>query len=419
MKSKFLAFLLSVVVAFGLWLYVITVVNPESEKTYYEIPVVLQNKEILTERGLMIVSETPKVTLALKGNRTTLNDLNEANINVITNVANIEKPGTHYLTYDISYPGNVSKYDISVLSSSTDLITIKVENKIKKTIPVKIDYGGTSVPEGFIADLQKAQLDRPSIEVSGPESVMQYIHQAVIKVDLTDKTKTIVGEYQYTLCNQESVPVNAAMVTTNVEKVNLIVKIHRLKEITLAVEIIDGGGATSQTSTVKINPQKIWVSGNDTLLEKLNVLTIGTINLGDILEDTILTFDVNLPEGVTNQTGVEQATVEVKFPQLMTKTFAVTAFTAINVPEGLEGQISAQSLPVTVRGPIDMVKAMRETDLLVKVDFSDRQMGSIYRSANVTISKTFSKVGAVGTYQVLTELKEPEVPDPTEETTNP
>lgn len=419
MKSKFLAFLLSVVVAFGLWLYVITVVNPESEKTYYEIPVVLQNKEILTERGLMIVSETPKVTLALKGNRTTLNDLNEANINVITNVANIEKPGTHHLTYDISYPGNVSKYDISVLSSSTDLITIKVENKIKKTIPVKIDYGGTSVPEGFIADLQKAQLDRPNIEVSGPESVMQYIHQAVIKVDLTDKTKTIVGEYQYTLCNQESVPVNAAMVTTNVEKVNLIVKIQRLKEITLAVEIIDGGGATSQTSTVRINPQKIWVSGNDSLLEKLNVLTIGTINLGDILEDTTLTFDIVLPEGVTNQTGVEKATVEVKFPQLMTKTFAVTAFTAINVPEGLEGHISAQSLPVTVRGPIDMVKAMRETDLLVKVDFSDKQMGSIYRSANVTISKTFSKVGAVGTYQVLTELKELEVPDPTEETTTP
>ena len=45
MKNKILAALLSVAVAFGLWLYVITVVNPESEKTYYEIPVVLQNKE--------------------------------------------------------------------------------------------------------------------------------------------------------------------------------------------------------------------------------------------------------------------------------------------------------------------------------------------------------------------------------------
>ena len=38
MKNKVLAILMSVVVAFGLWMYVITVVSPESEKTYYDIP---------------------------------------------------------------------------------------------------------------------------------------------------------------------------------------------------------------------------------------------------------------------------------------------------------------------------------------------------------------------------------------------
>ena len=98
MKKKLLAVLLSAAVAFGLWVYVITVVNPESEKTYYDIPVVLQNKDILTERGLMIVSEVPTVTLVLKSERTILNALNESNINVIANVANIEKPGNHTLT---------------------------------------------------------------------------------------------------------------------------------------------------------------------------------------------------------------------------------------------------------------------------------------------------------------------------------
>ena len=135
MKNKPLAFLMSILVAFGLWLYVITVVSPESEKTYYESPVVIQSKNILAERGLMIVSEDPKVTLELKGNRTTLNELNEANINVITNVANIEKPGTYNLTYNISYPGNIPDNEITVQKSSTDLITVTVENKITKTQP--------------------------------------------------------------------------------------------------------------------------------------------------------------------------------------------------------------------------------------------------------------------------------------------
>ena len=107
MKNKILPILLSAVIAFGLWAYVITVDQPESEKTYYNIPVVLQNESILTERGLMIVSERPTVTLDLSGTRTNLNQLNESNINVIANVASIVTPGTHELTYNVSYPGNI------------------------------------------------------------------------------------------------------------------------------------------------------------------------------------------------------------------------------------------------------------------------------------------------------------------------
>ena len=230
MKNKALAILLSAVVAFGLWLYVITVVSPESEKTYYDIPVVVQNKNILAERGLMIVSDEPNVTLALKSDRTILNDLNESNINVIVNVANIEKPGTHSLTYDISYPGNIPNNEVSVLSSSTDLITLKIENRIRKTVPVVLDYGETAVPDGYTADKENAELDFTEIEVSGPESVVNQIAKAVIQVNLDNQTKTIAGEYQYALCDEQDLPVNVEKVTANAEKVSLIVKVQKVKE---------------------------------------------------------------------------------------------------------------------------------------------------------------------------------------------
>ena len=411
MKSKVLTLLLSAVVAFGLWFYVITVVSPESEKTYYDIPVVLQNKEFLAERGLMIVSDVPKVTLALKSDRTILNDLNEANINVISNVANIEKPGTHNLTYDIAYPGNVPYNKVSVLSSSTDLITVKVENKIKKPIPVVVDYGGSAVPEGFIADLENALLDNETITVTGPESVMKYVHQARIEVDLNNKTKTLVGEYEYTLCNGEGDPVNVEMVTTNVEKVNLTIKIQKVKEVDLVVTVIDGGGATKYTSTITVEPRKIKISGSDTLLDQIKEINLGTINLGKMFEDTVLPFPIVLPEGITNETGVKSATVTVKFPQLMMKTFNVTAISAINVPEGLEVDMITQAIPVTVRGPIALVQNMKETDFTVTVDFIGAQIGTATMKAEVKLNKNYSSVGAVGTYQVSATLREPKEDD--------
>ena len=79
MKRKILFALLSLIASIALWLYVITVVSPESQETYYDIPVTYQN-DVLEERGLMIVSEKPAVTLRLKGNRTDLNKLSSSNI---------------------------------------------------------------------------------------------------------------------------------------------------------------------------------------------------------------------------------------------------------------------------------------------------------------------------------------------------
>ena len=70
MKNKVLGVLLSLVIAFGLWLYVVTVVSPGSDETYYNIPVTLQNENILKERGLMLTSDYPTVSLRLEGNRT-------------------------------------------------------------------------------------------------------------------------------------------------------------------------------------------------------------------------------------------------------------------------------------------------------------------------------------------------------------
>ena len=80
MKSKFWHFLLSLAIAFGLWVYVINVVNPESEEIFYNVPVVLNNETVLNENGLMVLSkDAPTVTLKLKGNRSDLNNLKKVN----------------------------------------------------------------------------------------------------------------------------------------------------------------------------------------------------------------------------------------------------------------------------------------------------------------------------------------------------
>lgn len=404
MKNKILTILLAFVIAFGLWAYVITVEQPESAKTYYDIPVVLQNESILTERGLMIVSERPTVTLDLVGTRANLNDLNESNINVICNVASIVTPGTHQLTYNVAYPGNIPSGSVTRQKSVPDMVTLKVENRITKQIQVVPDYMGTTVPEGMIADKENLILDHPTIEISGPQSVMDQITQAVIQVDLSGQTETVVGEYSYTLCNDAFEPVDAQLVTTNVELVNLKLPIRWVKEITLELNVIEGGGATKLTSVIDIQPKTIRVSGSASLLDDLDVLQIGTIDLGTLEAGLALNFDIVLPEGLTNETGISQAKVDVKFPNLMVKTFQVDNIVLENIPQGMEAELITQLLEVKLRGPAGLMENITAADIKAVVDLSQAAAGTDKFAVQIVLDSEFAGLGALNSYTVMVAL---------------
>ena len=407
MKNKILSILLAMVMAFALWIYVITVEQPESEETYYDIPVVLQNENVLAERGLMIVSERPEVTLSLRGSRTYLNQLNESNINVIANVASIATPGTHELIYSLSFPGTVPSSAISVQSSKPDMVPVKVESKITKQVSVVPEYVGT-VAEGLIADKENVVMDYAAIEVSGPESVLSQITQAKIQVDLDGQTETVVGEYTYTLCNEAGEPVDSQWVTTNVEAVNLTLTIRRVKEIKLQVSVQSGGGATLATSSIEIKPKTIRVSGSEALLEGLDVLELGTIDLGQMASDGTLTFPVVLPEGIINETGITEATVEVKFPNLRTVSLNIDKIQLLNIPEGLEAELVTQVLELKLRGLSSQLEGISAEDVTITVDLAQAQAGTDKYVVQISLADKYSGVGALGTYTVMVTLSQAE-----------
>lgn len=205
--NKLYSLLLSVVVAFGLWMYVINYVSPESAETYYNIPVVMEGESVLNERGLMVTSaSTTTVSLHLSGNRSDLNKVNSGNITVKANLATIYEPGTRIsIDYDISYPGDVASN--AFVEESRSPLYLNVEKRRKEEVPVQIKWVGTR-SEDFIYDTENAVLDYPTVTVVGPASVADLIEKAVIEVDLTDRVESLSETYRYTLCDAEGEPVD-------------------------------------------------------------------------------------------------------------------------------------------------------------------------------------------------------------------
>lgn len=414
MKNNVIRVLLSFVIAFALWTYVITVVSPNSEDTFYNITVNLRGESILNDRGLMITSdEIPKVSMKLSGNRTDLNKITNENITLVADLANIDQPGTQTLNYDYSFPGNVADDAITVLDRSPGHITLTIERMIAKDVPVSIDYSGT-LTEDYIADKENVLLTdannevlkNNTVRVIGPESVINQITQAKIDVDLTDRSASFSEAYRYTLCDKNGSAVDAEHVTTELGEIYVTLYIQRVKEIPLKLQVIDGGGATSQTSQIEYEPKTIKIAGNETALADLNEYLLGTVNLGELAEDTEKVFTIELPAGVTNLTGVTEVKVTVEFPELLTRTFTVTNVVAANVPEGTEADIVTKELTVTVRGPKELVEKMTEADITASVDFTNAQVGTFTTKANIIMTSAYAEVGAMGTYNMTATLRQ-------------
>ena len=402
MKSKLLTALLSVAIALSLWLYVVTFVSPTTDKQFQNLSVSLQGETLLQDRGLMITTkELPTVSLHLEGSRTNINKLSNSNITVFADVSRIGEVGTHRLTIVPVYPSDVQNNAVNILNQNPTVITVEVERRISKEVPVDVEYVGT-LPEGYMADKENKTLSHEMVAISGPQSVIDQITSAKIYVDLEQQVESISETYTFTLCNAQDEPVDAQLVTTNVSGVSLTMKILRTKELQLLVNVIDGGGATKDNSDITISQKSILVSGSDSLLENLESLELGTINLAEILEDQVLTFPIKLPEGVTNETGVTEVTVDVQFSKLATKKVKITNIEAINVPAGLTAQLITQRLDIQIRGPKKTVEKIDVSKIVAKVDFTDAQIGMATVKAEIIIDA--DKVGAVGTYNVTAKL---------------
>lgn len=405
-KSKLYAALLSVVIAFGLWYYVITTVSPDSESTIYNIPVVMDGESVLNQqRGLMITSKsTNTVSLKLSGTRADLNKVNAGNITVKVDLSKIYEPGEQELYYTPTYPGDVASNAFVVEYRSPVYVT--VEKRTDKYVPVEIKWTGTR-SEDYLYDTENAVLDNPTINVIGPASVADPIERAIIEVDLTDRVESLSESFRYTLVDADGNPVDAEQITTNVAEVRLDMSIQRVKEVKLLAEVIYGGGATEQNTTVEVTPGTIRVSGSDAVLEELgDSITLCTINLGEIDKVSDLSpYPISLREGVTNLSGVNEATVNISFTGLSTREFVIEDIQSVNVPEGMKAEIINVKLTVKVRGPAGEIARLTAKDISVTVDFANAEVGTSTYKATIAFTDDFQNVGAVGLHTVSATIQ--------------
>lgn len=405
MKNKYVMMAISFLMSFFLWLYVVSAVSPESEETYSNIPVVIQNESALADRGLMITEiKTKTVKLTMQGKRTDLAKINSGNTAVIVDVSNISEADVHNLSFRESFPGDIADNAIVVQNRTPNKITIVVENKISKVVPVNVVYDPEQLPADFTLAGEPV-LDEETISITGPESIIDKIAQARIEVDLKDRTESVNQKFVYTLCDQDDTPVEATQVTTNADSVNVDLKILRSKKLALDLTVIPGGGATRDDLEITISPAEIWVYGSDKLVQMLgDTLSIGQIDLNKPIEELEFELPIVLDEGITSEELITTALVTIEWIQKDEITHNVTNIQLTDVPTGMEAELVTKSLDITVRGKIIDLMDLKPEDIIVTVSAAGLQPDSVSAvEAQISVPGKDS-IMAIGTYPVKVSL---------------
>ena len=378
MKNKILTLLLSLVISFGLWLYVVTVVSPETEGVIENISVTLNGTAYLDARELMVVSSDQiTMDLTLRGNRADLKHLNNENITVLADLTKIDGPGTYELSYSIFYPGSIQSGNLEEIRKEPQKITVEIAKRETVTMDIEVQFlNEDAVPVGFEPDKKNYFLDHTKVTVSGPKETVDRIAYASISVDLSEQTSDITGSYPLTIYDVDGKPVeDRGNLTVNVSEVHTVVNIYQIKEVPVVSTLDDTDSGLRKDMATIFHQQTITLMGNSTKLASIDKIDLGTIYLKNFREDETISVNLPLPEGVTTRDGKTQIPVQVNLPDMTSKTFEVTRFKRIN-ENGLQVYIEAPS--VEIWGPADMLEEVTADMIVCVVDCADLVVGKAF-----------------------------------------
>lgn len=399
-NSKIFWAILSLLVSFLLWAYMTSTEEIPIDRTF-KVPVVFQGaEELRSSRGLIVTgADVDTVTIQVRGSRGNIGYLHGSDLMAEVDVSGILQAREMEANYTIVWPSSVDQSDVSIIGKSPETIQFSVVQESAKTVEVKGVFSG-SLAEGYTAD--PIVVEPSTITLYGPESELQNVSNACVYIN-RDNVDTTLGPIKSTYvlldANGNEVPIQE--ITSDRSTVTVTLPVLMKKELPLTVNLREGAGATVDNCVVTVEPKSIEVAGDKMILESMNQIAIGTVDLTDFASSYENTFTIPLNNALRNLTGTTEATVKITVRGLETKKITTSN---ISVTGG-KAELTTTQLEVTIRAPADVIEQITADNVRIVADLSDYEAttGVVAIPAEIYVDG-YENAGAVGEYSVSVNL---------------
>lgn len=291
--------ILSLIIAFLMWLVIINVEDPAIVGTFEGIPVEVINEDVLeSEDKAYDIIDGDVVDIEVKGKRSIIEKLSRSNFEAKADLSQLSV--VNAVEINVSVPGHSDEVEITQQSVST--MKVSLEDVVTETFRVDINERGI-LAEGYYINEKTA---RPNIiKVRGAESIIKKIKEVKVYVDISNAD----GSFNITsipqIYDHNDSLMDSEKMELSHEEIDITINMLLTKMVKLFINIEGEPARDFRLVNFEYEPKEVEIAGTEEELAKVPTISgiynidyaradiEGEVNIADFIKQDVILIDEN------------------------------------------------------------------------------------------------------------------------------
>jgi len=361
-----------------LWVYVMDIENPETLRTFKDVPVQLVHIEELQDSGLVLMnSQDYSVDVMIEGRRSDVLDVKKSEIEITSDLLGFGK-GTNSIPIDL----NLIADNVKITKISKNEIKVDLDRivSVAKTVEITIN---DELPNDYKA--KQVMVNPQQILVVGPETLVNSVTKLVGEIEIVEKSTDLLKKVPIKAVDSDGNVVSR--VQPKVAYVDLELSIDKFKTVNLKGSVVGSVSEGYEYVGISLNPQSIMINGEENVVDSVDLLRTKSIDISNITKKTTKTVELILPEGVHKQYLATPVMATIDVEEIVTKTFSyhIDDISILNLKSELEVRLLGPTpyFEISVEARKSLIEDLEKSDLLLNLDLANHISGRYSKKLNI------------------------------------
>ena len=262
---------------------------------------------------------------------------------------------------------------IRVVETIPETITINLEDLTSVEVPVRVRPVGT-MPLGY--ELGSTSAEKPTVTVTGPESLVARVNDAVADLNVTGLTLPVEQTVSLVPRGASGGEIRGVSLDPPALRVTIEIRQSSLARALPLRARTDGAPAAGyRVSNVVVSPATIAVEGTLEALQQLDSIDLEAVDITGAQTDVTRGVAIELPDGLSSADS-RLATVVVQITAIDGSVTFNLAPEIVNLLGGVSASIDEPTVAVTLTGPLPVLNALTADDITLVIDATALRTGT-------------------------------------------